>query len=158
MVSTSSANGAWAKTPPSLRQKLRSTLASSRFKLSSSLIAILLVNGHGSGRSQGPSTSGQSIHLAGELDVELGDAAGVVGGQGHLDVLVDVEPLGVVIHLFGDQSGSGHEPEGLVEILEYELPGDGVPPRYLTPAAELPERVSFRRSGQFLSHFQALSS
>src|SRR5712675_32902 len=111
MVSTSSANGACAAITPSLRQKLRNTLASSRFKLSSSLIAIGLANGHGSGHSQGPSASGELVHLGGELDVELGHTAGVVGGQRHLNVLVNVEPLGMVIHLFGDQGRAGHEAE-----------------------------------------------
>ena len=89
--------------------------------------------------SQG--SPGELVHLGGELDVELGHAAGVVGGQRHLDVLVDIEPLGMVIHLFGDQRRPGHEAEGLVEVLEHELPGDGVAARHLAPAVELAERI-----------------
>src|SRR5690349_39254 len=151
MVSASSANGAWAKTPPSLRQKLRSTFASSRFKLSSSLIAIGPANGHGTAYPQEASASCQLVHLGGELDVELGHAAGVVGGQRHFDVLIDIEPLRMVIHLFSDQGRPGHEAEGLVEILEHELPGDSVPARNLAPAAELAKCVGLSRSSQFLS-------
>src|SRR3954463_14432013 len=147
MVSASSANGAWAAIPPSLRQKLRSTLASSRFKLSSSLIAIGLVHDHGTGCPQGRSACRQLVHRGGELDVELGHTAGVVGRQRDLDVFVDIKPLRVVIHFFGDQSRPGHETEGLVKIREYELPGDGVPARNLTPAAELSERIGLGRSG-----------
>src|SRR5207302_3948125 len=86
-----------------------------------------------------PSPSGQLVHLGGELDVELGHAAGIVGGQRHFDVLVDIEPLGMVIHLFSNQGRPRHEAEGLVEILENELPCDGVPARNLAPAAELAE-------------------
>ena len=40
------------------------------------------------------------IHRFGELDVQSGHAAGVVGRQRHLDRLVDVEPFRMVVHLF----------------------------------------------------------
>src|SRR4029078_4691699 len=99
MVRASSANGAWAAMPPSLRQKLRSTFASSRFRPSSSLIAIGPAGGHRTARSQVASSLGQLVHLGGKLDVQLGHATGIVGGQRDLDVLVDIEPLGMVIHL-----------------------------------------------------------
>src|SRR4051812_11901927 len=61
---------------------------------------------------------GDPVHGLGELDIQLGDAAGVVGRQHHLYRLVNVLPFRVVVVLLGDQGCAGHEPEGLVEILE----------------------------------------
>src|SRR5258708_35370890 len=78
----------------------------------------------------------QPIHRLGELDVQLRHAAGVVGGERDLDLLVDVEPFRVMVELLGDQRRPGHEPEGLVEIAERELLGDGVAIFQLAPAYE----------------------
>ena len=36
-----------------------------------------------------------------EFDVLVRNAAGIVGGEGDLNAVVDVEPLRVMIHLFG---------------------------------------------------------
>ena len=84
------------------------------------------------------------IHRLGELDVALGQAAGVVGRQGDVNGLIDVEPFGMVIEFFRNQRRTGHEAEGLVEIGKNEFPGDGVAPRSLAPAFE-PGQGSFAR-------------
>ena len=76
----------------------------------------------------------RSVHRLGELDVEPGDAAGVMGRQHHLHRLVDVAPFRVMVALFGDQRGAGHEAEGLVEILEGEGALDRLAARRLRPA------------------------
>ena len=69
--------------------------------------------------------------------VTIGQAVGIVGSEGDLDPVVDVEPFGMVIGLFGEQGDTGHESEGLGEILEAEGARDGAaifaqhPPRAL---------------------------
>src|ERR1700704_1331036 len=55
-----------------------------------------------------------------KLDVERGDAAGVMGCQNHFHRLVNVAPFRVMIALFSHQRGAGHEPERFVEILEHK--------------------------------------
>src|SRR6187402_2312857 len=64
------------------------------------------------------STTRNLVHRARELDVQLGHAARVMRRERHLDGLVDVEPFGMMIHLFGDERGPRHEAERRVEILE----------------------------------------
>src|SRR5579871_496748 len=80
------------------------------------------------------------VHRLGKLDVPLRHAAGVMGRELDLYRLVNVAPFGVVVDLFGHQSGPRHEAEGLVEILENEGPGDGVLAANLGPAGERRER------------------
>lgn len=43
-----------------------------------------------------------------------------MGDQVDGDFVVDVEPFGVVVHLFGDERSAGHEAEGLREVVELE--------------------------------------
>ena len=50
------------------------------------------------------------IHRLGQIDVEPGDAAGVVRGQHHLHGLVDIAPFRVVIALFSHQRDAALEP------------------------------------------------
>src|SRR5204863_5231378 len=98
------------------------------------------------------SLAGEAVHRLGELDVEVGEAAGIVGRQRHLDGLVDIEPFGMVVELFGDQRGARHEAEGFVEVPEYEFLGDGVAALELAPAGKLGERTGADFAGQFLRH------
>ena len=83
-----------------------------------------------------PVSAGELVHGFGELDVELGQAAGIVGRKRHLYIFVDVEPFGMMIELFRHQRGAGHEAEGLIEIGKDELFGDGVAAVDLGPALE----------------------
>src|SRR5690348_9195477 len=64
------------------------------------------------------------VHRLGKLDIPLRDTAGIMGRQGDLDGLVDIAPFRMMVVLFGDQGGAGHEAEGLVKILENEGFGD----------------------------------
>jgi hypothetical protein len=50
---------------------------------------------------------GQGFHGLSELEVLGGDAAGVVRGQVDDDLVVDVEPLGMVVALLGEQRAPG---------------------------------------------------
>jgi hypothetical protein len=79
--------------------------------------------------------------VAREAHVELGDAFGVVRGQRDVDLLVDVEPLGVVIELLGDQRRAAHEAPRLIEIGERERTKDGVAPVDLLPVRQFFERL-----------------
>src|SRR6202043_1660442 len=63
---------------------------------------------------------GDGVHRLCKLDIEGGDAAGVMGCQNHFHRLVNVAPFRVMIALFGHQRCAGHEPERFVEILEGE--------------------------------------
>ena len=56
------------------------------------------------------------VDCPGQGKVPGADAAGVVGGQSDIDLVVDVRPFGVVIGLFGEQGDPGHEAEGGYEI------------------------------------------
>src|SRR5580704_17624743 len=101
-----------------------------------------------------PQSAGELIHGLGELDVELGQAAGIVGRQRDSDIFVDVEPFGTVIELFRHQRGTRHEAEGLIEIGKDEFLGDGVATADLGPAFEPGERSLARFAGEFLSHLE----
>jgi hypothetical protein len=58
----------------------------------------------------------------------------------------------MMIELLGDEGRPRHEAEGLVEILELELPGYGVAAIDLAPARKLGERGAAGIAGQFLNH------
>ena len=51
-------------------------------------------------------------------EIERRDAPSVMGGQNHLDLVIDIEPLRVVVELFGGQGHARHPAEGRVEIGE----------------------------------------
>ena len=58
--------------------------------------------------------------------VSLGQTLAVMRAQRHLHAVVDVEPLGMVVHLVRLECHASHEPERLVEVLELERLLDGV--------------------------------
>ncbi len=60
----------------------------------------------------------QGFHSTGKVEVQPGNAAGVVGGQVDADGFIDVVPFGVVVHLFRYQRDPGHETNGLDKIPE----------------------------------------
>src|SRR6202790_812716 len=98
------------------------------------------------------SLAGELVHGLGELDVEFGQPAGIMGRQSHFDIFVDVEPFGVVIEFFRHQRGARHEAEGLIEIGKDEFFGDGISILDLGPAFEPGQRTLARFAGEFLSH------
>ena len=67
---------------------------------------------------------GIAIHRGGQVDILLRHAAGIMGRQRHIDLVVDIEPFGMVIHLRRQQRRARHEGEGGVEIHELEFAGD----------------------------------
>ena len=75
-----------------------------------------------------------------------------MGGENHLDRLVDVAPLRVMVALFGDQSRTAHEAEGLVEILEHKGPLDRLAAGDLVPARQALEGRFPRFCRQSLHH------
>ena len=73
--------------------------------------------GHAAGRSL--------VHSGSQLEVQFGEAAGVVRRERHVDAVVDVEPFRVMIELFGNDRHLRHEAESLDEILEAKSFPDG---------------------------------
>ena len=106
------------------------------------------VVGH-SGVCKATRLSGNLIHGLGKLHVEVGQAAGIVGGECHVHRLVDIEPLRMVVHFFRDQRRARHEAEGLVEVLEHEFLRDGVAAARLRPAVKSGQRGFTGISGEF---------
>ena len=68
---------------------------------------------------------GIAIHRGGQLDILLRHAAGVMGGERHFHLVVDIEPFGMMVHFRRLQRHPRHEGEGGVEIHELEFAGDG---------------------------------
>ncbi len=93
-----------------------------------------------------------------KIDIARCQAAGVVGGQHHLDGLVDVEPLRMVVHLLRDQRRPRHEAEGFVEVPEGKSFGDGVAATDLGPALKPCQRLRPRAAAQSFHHHRLLYS
>ena len=72
----------------------------------------------------------------GQLHILGGEAAGVVGREHDLDLVVDVGPFGMVVGLLGRQRHAGHEAPGLVEIGELQAALDGIAARNFLPFLE----------------------
>jgi hypothetical protein len=68
------------------------------------------------------------IDEGGQLDVVHAEPLAVVRGQCHLDPVVDVEPLGMVVHLVRLYRHARHKAERLVKVGECKGLLDGVPP------------------------------
>src|SRR5579871_6099989 len=57
----------------------------------------------------------------GEIEIVVGDSAGVVRGQSDCDTIVDVRPFGMVIHFLDGGRGGRHEAKGFGESGEFVL-------------------------------------
>jgi hypothetical protein len=53
-------------------------------------------------------------------DVTLGNSAGIVGGQGNIDAVVHVKPLGMMVRFFRKQGDLGHASERLPKIPKHQ--------------------------------------
>ena len=60
--------------------------------------------------------SNDGFHKCCKLDVPLTESSAVVSRKGDFDPVVNVKPLGMVVHLVRLEGDPGHEPPGLVEI------------------------------------------
>src|SRR5690606_34407990 len=85
------------------------------------------------------------------LEIELRQAAGVMGGQDNVHFVVNVRPLRMMVELFRRQRHPRHEAEGLVEIAEREAAFDGVSRTRELPAVESGQRLFRLRPVQLLS-------
>ena len=83
---------------------------------------------------------GIAVHGGGQVDILLRHPAGIMGRQGDIDLVVDIEPFGMVIHLRRQQRAARHEGEGGVEIHKLEFAGDG-----LAVLGQLPVRQPLQR-------------
>src|SRR5688572_24409929 len=66
------------------------------------------------------SMSGELVYEGREFGVQLGDATGVMGAEGYFNLVVDVFPVGVVVHLFGMQGYPDHKGEGGAKIIKHQ--------------------------------------
>jgi hypothetical protein len=64
------------------------------------------------------------VEVFGHGDVVVGDAAGVVGGEGYADAVVADVEVGVVVGGFGEGGGGVDEVDGLEEGGEGQGAGD----------------------------------
>ena len=71
--------------------------------------------------SYGRGLGDKGVEFGGEFEIPRGDAAGVMGGEVNGHAVVNVEPLGVVVHGLGYEGGAGHEAEGVDEVGELEF-------------------------------------
>jgi hypothetical protein len=76
------------------------------------------------------------VDRLGQLYVALADTLDIVGRQHDFDPVVDIEQLGVVIHLLGQQRDSRYEAPGLREIAEMIALADRIAVCDLDPAME----------------------
>ncbi len=83
------------------------------------------------------SAGGDLVDGAREHDVAIGHAVDIVGCEDYFHPIIDIEPLGMVIHLFRDEGHLGHEGPGLAKGAEVKRLADGVAILDLGPAAEL---------------------
>src|SRR3984885_3558283 len=81
------------------------------------------------------------VHCLGKLHVKLGQAAGIMGRERDLYILVDVEPFRMMVELFCDQRSAGHEPESLIEIGKNEFLADRIAALDFAPALKACERA-----------------
>src|SRR5437868_646068 len=84
--------------------------------------------------------SSPRLHRGRHCDILFRDATGVMRGQRHIHLVVDVRPFGMVIHLFGQKRHARHEGESFVKICEGESPLNSVSPRNVMPLRKFLER------------------
>ena len=60
------------------------------------------------------------IHRLGQFGIKISQAIGVMGGEPHLNPIVDIKPFRMMVELFGFYGGSGHPTESRVERAEAE--------------------------------------
>ena len=92
------------------------------------------------------------VHELGQPHIALRDTAAVMGGQGHVDAVVNIAPFRMVIHLFGHEGHPAHKPEGRVEIGEFKAAPDGVAAWHLFPEGQLFQRRGTGRWIELLKH------
>ena len=59
-----------------------------------------------------------SVQKLREIDIFGCDSLGVVSGEVYCDAVVDIEPLGMMIHLLDAEGRGGHEAESVNEVGE----------------------------------------
>src|SRR5438270_5055494 len=84
--------------------------------------------------------------------VAFAEPVRVMGRQDDLDSVVDVEDLGMVIHLLGGERDARQKPPGLGEIAGVIALADRVAILDLAPAMQLAQRRLARRAGELLDH------
>ena len=80
------------------------------------------------------------------LRIERREAAGIMGGQGDSDPVVDVRPFGVVVQPLRGERQLRHEAESLAEVGEDELTRDQPSARSI----ESPLRSRSQKAGELL--------
>lgn len=68
-----------------------------------------------------------SFDESGQFDIILRQATAIVSGKSDIDLIIDIEPLWMMVHLLSFQPDASHESESLIEIFEIEFLLNGVP-------------------------------
>ena len=108
--------------------------------------------------------SNDGFHECCKLDVSLTETSAVVSRKGDFYPVVDVEPLGMVVHLVCLEGDTGHETEGSVEVLEDKLFLDGVAARLVHFPALVKDRsegrltLTLREFGRSPSHISSANN
>uniref|UniRef100_A0A2M4DNQ6 Putative secreted protein n=1 Tax=Anopheles darlingi TaxID=43151 RepID=A0A2M4DNQ6_ANODA len=87
-----------------------------------------------------------TIHKAGQPHIAFAEAATVVRSKRYLHLVVHVEPLGMVVHLFRLQGHRTHERPGLVEVGEQVLLVDRVAILHQLPSGIVQQRLQLLRT------------
>src|SRR6185312_9996570 len=107
-----------AATAPNLRRKLRNSALSLSSDRAPAVFAkamgLMCAMTYAGARRVKASSRSNFVHGLGQFDIEIGDAARIMRGQRHFNLFVNIEPLRMVIHLFGHQRRARHEAKGLV--------------------------------------------
>lgn len=74
-------------------------------------------------------------------------------GQSHVHAVIDVEPLGVMVHLLGQQRAPRHESKSRAEIREFKAFLNRITVIHSRPAGKLRERCGFFFARKFFYHF-----
>lgn len=90
------------------------------------------------------------VNEGGQSDVTLGQPPTVMCAESDLDLIIDIEPFWVMVHLLRLQSHPGHEAERLIKGFKVKLFEDGVTVLHLHPACspELHHQLITLRRGE----------
>lgn len=92
------------------------------------------------------------VHFLRHGQIQLRHPASIMGIQRDFNPVVNIEPFGMVIHLFGQQGGTRHERPRLAEIFKLERFCNGRTILRQRPARKILKPLLQRFFRKFLRH------